>query len=476
LETTAAEAPTDAPEATPSVPEAPAGRPVTASDRIARFFHVLFEPRAYANALYLLISFPLGLTYFAVLVFGAIIGALLAGVLVGILILLVVMVAAWGFALLERDLAIWLLGAQIAPLSLPNTEVVSTWRMLGRHLRQKTTWRSLAYLLVKLPFGFFATTITLAMAGPPIVGIVYPIVRLLDRGLAPDTIGALIVPGSLSVIGLALALNVLGVIGRAWGRFASDMLGVGSEERQVWEARRRAEEADRSRRELIVNVSHELRTPIASIQAHVDSLLLPEADRPDQAEVDRRLRVTAAETRRLSDLIEDLLMLARADSQELKVANRAIEVGPIVDQVVQALAPLARNERQVTVSLEDMPAHLWAVGDPDRLAQVLTNLVRNAINYTPQGGVVSIRVGSGPDHVQIAVADTGVGISAEDLAHIFERFYRADSSRTRDTGGFGLGLSIARELLEAMGGSLSATSQPSLGSTFWISLRRTEPS
>ena len=224
-----------------------------------------------------------------------------------------------------------------------------------------------------------------------------------------------------------------------------------------------------------MNVSHELRTPIASIQAHVDSLLVPPADRPDAAESERRLRVTATETRRLADLIEDLLMLARADSQELKVSNRAIEVAPILEQVVLALAPLARAERHVTVSHDEMPAGLWALGDPDRLVQVVTNLVRNAINYTPEGGVVSIRLSAGgADRVQIAVSDTGLGISAEDLTHIFERFYRADASRTRNTGGFGLGLSIARELLEAMGGSLSATSQPGLGSTFWISLRRAE--
>ena len=333
----------------------------------------------------------------------------------------------------------------------------------------------MAYLIVKLPFGIFATSATLALLGAPIFGILYPVFHLLNYGPIPDSIGLLILPGIPAVIGLAVALHVLNLIGRIWGRFAADMLGVSDEQRQVWEARLKAEAADRSRRELIMNVSHELRTPIASIQAHVDSLLLPEADRPDAEETERRLRVTAAETRRLADLIEDLLMLARADSNELKVANRAIELAPIVEQVVLALAPLARQERKVTVTLEKIPAGLWAEGDSDRLTQVLTNLVRNAINYTPEGGVVSIRLTGGTDRVQIAVSDTGLGISAEDLEHVFERFYRADSSRTRDTGGFGLGLSIAREFVEAMGGSLSATSQPGLGSTFWISLRRAEP-
>jgi len=469
---------TEAPEAEPPTPaaEVPPRAPAIQSEWVKRFLHILIEPRAYLTALYLLIAFPLGLTYFAFLVAGAVTGAVLSAVLVGILILVAVMVAAWGFALLERDLAIWLLGARIAPLSLPNLEVVSTWEMLGRHLRQATTWRSLAYLLVKLPFGVFATAITLALLGPPIAGILYATSRLLRDGPIPDTISTLIFPGLFSVLGLALALHVLGLIGRAWGRFATDMLGVGVAERQVWEARRRAEAADRSRRELIMNVSHELRTPIASIQAHVDSLLLPESDRPDAEETERRLKVTSAETRRLADLIEDLLMLARADSDDIKVTIREAEVGPIVEQVALAMQPLAREERKVTVNYEVASAAVWALADPDRLTQVLTNLVRNAVNYTPEGGVVSIRVpAAGGAHVQIAVSDTGVGISAADLEHIFERFYRADSSRSRNTGGFGLGLSIARELVEAMGGSMSATSQVGLGSTFWISLRRADP-
>jgi signal transduction histidine kinase len=454
----------------------PASTPTSpTSDRIGRFLHVVIEPRSYLNALYMLIALPLGLTYFLVLVGGAITGAFTGIILVGLLFLLATLVAAWGFALLERELVIVLLGVDVPPHSLPDTELVSPWRMLVRHLRQPTTWRSMVYLLIKLPFGIFATLLAGILLGPSLTSIIFPIGRIVFEGPSPQAIGNLIVPGALGVVGLAITFHILNAVGRTWGRFAADMLGVSEEQRQVWESRRRAEVADRSRRELIMNVSHELRTPIASIQAHVDSLLLPQADRPDAAETERRLRVTAAETRRLSDLIEDLLMLARADSQELKVANRAVEVGPIVEQVVQALAPLARNERQVAVNLDDLPAGIWATGDPDRLTQVLTNLVRNAINYTPEGGVVSIRLISGAEHVQIAVSDTGLGISAEDLEHIFERFYRADSSRTRDTGGFGLGLSIARELVDAMGGSLSASSEPGLGSTFWISLRRAEP-
>jgi two-component system, OmpR family, phosphate regulon sensor histidine kinase PhoR len=443
---------------------------------MGRFLHVLIEPRSYLNALYLLTAFPLGLTYFFVLMSGAIAGALFAIVGVGLLILLATLVAAWGFAIFERELAIGLLGADVPPLSIPDADVVSPWRALVRHVRQPATWRSLVYVFLKFPFGIFASLLSAALLGPSIFGILYPIARMSVDGPSPPVFASVVFPGLFAVVGLAISFHVLNAVGQMWGRFASEMLGVGEEQRQVWEARRRAEAADRSRRELIVNVSHELRTPIASIQAHVDSLLLPESDRPDAEETERRLRITAAETRRLADLIEDLLMLARADSHELKVTNRPIDLAPIVETVVLTLAPLARNERQVTVKLEDVPAGLRATGDADRLTQVLTNLVRNAINYTPEGGVVSVRLNTGgEDRVQIAVSDTGLGISAEDLSHIFERFYRADSSRTRDTGGFGLGLSIARELVEAMGGSLSATSQPGLGSTFWISLRRAEP-
>ena len=446
------------------------------TDWIKRFFQVLWEPRSYLTGLYLLSAFPLALTYFTVLVAGAITGAALSLIVVGLLVLLACVVAAWGFALFERELAIWLLGARIAPLSLPSAELLSPWQLLVRHMQQQTTWRSLGYLVVKLPFGVFATAISAALLFPCVFGLLVPIGDLARDGPAPSTIASLIFPGVPAAIGLAIALHILNALGRVWSRFAADMLGVAAEEHQVWEARRRAQQADRSRRELIMNVSHELRTPIATIQAHLDSLLLPGPEPPSAAEVERQLRVTAAETHRLSDLIEDLLMLARADAHELTVTIRSVEVAPIVDQVVQSMAPLARQQRRVTLKEETAPSNgVWAMADPDRLAQVLSNLVRNAINYTPEGGVVSIRLEEGgPERVELAVSDTGVGIASEDLPRVFERFFRADTSRSRNSGGFGLGLSIAKELIEAMGGGMTATSEPGLGSTFRITLKRSE--
>ena len=442
---------------------------------LKRFFQVLIDPRSYLNAVYLATALPLGLTYFSVLLIGSVAGALLSVLVVGLIVLLACLVVAWMFALFERELAILLLGVRIPPLALPDSDLLSPWQLLQRHLQRPTTWRSLAFLLIKLPFGFFATFITFALLAPGIAGIVVPIGDIVGGGPRPSALANLILPGIPALIWLAISFHVLNAIGRAWGRFAADMLGVSPEQHQVWEAQRKAEKADLSRRELIINVSHELRTPIATIQAHLDSLLLPGEERPSAEEIESSLRVTSAETRRLADLIEDLLMLARADAHELRVINRRVALAPIVHQVIESMAPLALQQRHVTLSEVDGADGLAAHADSDRLAQVLSNLVRNAINYTPEGGVVSIRLqDAAAERALIAVSDTGIGIAPEDLEHIFERFYRADGSRARGSGGFGLGLSIARELIEAMGGSLTATSEPGLGSTFWISLRKAE--
>jgi two-component system phosphate regulon sensor histidine kinase PhoR len=282
--------------------------------------------------------------------------------------------------------------------------------------------------------------------------------------------------GVLVLIGALHACNGLAFI---WGQFARVMLGMSDNAQRLAEARAvaarertRAERADQSRRELIVNVSHELRTPVATISGHIESLLM--SDNPDAGEEHTRhyLEIVAHEAERLSSLIDDLLALARADADELRLDVRPIAVGDVVEEVYESLAPLAMRDRQVKLVQSVAPGLPFALADRDRLAQVLLNLVRNAITYTPAGGIVSIGVSQADlGHLAIVVADTGIGIPPDELDRVFDRFYRADTSRARASGGFGLGLAIVRDLVQAMGGTVSATSAPGEGSQFRVVLR-----
>jgi signal transduction histidine kinase len=241
----------------------------------------------------------------------------------------------------------------------------------------------------------------------------------------------------------------------------------------------KAEESDQKRRELIVNVSHELRTPIASIRGHVDSLLIGlerpaavEAAPAQPTELRNYLGIISRETERLGSLVDELLSLARAESGELKIALAPVAVGEVVEEVYATIAPLAKRERQIIVVRDIAPDLPLVVADRQRLGQVLLNLVRNAIAYTPTGGIVSIGLrADGPGRVALSVADTGIGIPQEDLDRIFERFYRTDASRARTSGGFGLGLAIVRDLVAAMGGEIAVASTVGEGSTFTVTLR-----
>jgi two-component system phosphate regulon sensor histidine kinase PhoR len=438
---------------------------------------VVASGRTYASLLYLLLCFPLGLAYVVVLGFGAVAGAVLAIAGVGLLILVACLVIAWGFAMFERELAIWLLETDVPPMSVPGPRPRSGWGRLAAHLRQPVTWKSLAFLVLKLPVGLLATTAIGIPLSASVGLVVVPIVFVLQSfervAFNPPLTAACLASMLVGLFLLVVTLHAANWVGRACGALAGTMLGVGDEERQLWEAQRRAEAAERSRRELILNVSHELRTPIASILGHVETLLQPPGDRPAEATPERYLPVVASETRRLGALVDDLLDLARADSHELAVLVRPVELGPVARGVVDAIAPMARRDRRVTLALAEPVPVVAANADPERLAQVLTNLVRNAVNHTPEGGAVLVQVGEpAPDDAWVDVSDTGPGIPAGELERIFERFYRTDRSRARDSGGFGLGLSIARELAVAMGGDVTARSEVGTGSTFRVTLRR----
>ena len=440
---------------------------------IVQALRVLARSRTYLNLLYLVISLPLAAIYFVVLLLCALTGTILSIVGIGLLILLGGLAVAWGFAMLERELAISLLGLELPPP--PALPPGSPWQRLRAHLARAETWKSLAYLLLKLPFGLFTYTLG-GLLLVPALGLTYAMLKDLIPGRGPLGITSNLLSGLLGLALLIAALQGANLLAGLWGRVAVAILGPSEQQRQLWAARRRAEAADRKRHELIVNVSHELRTPIASIQGHLDSLLMPKAERPADVDTEHYLAVAAAETRRLSLLVNELLELARADRSELAISVQPVDVAPIVREVTVAMAPLARQERQVTLINDNGDVELVALADPDRLSQVLSNLVRNAINHTPVGGAVRVAAESDdPSHVTVAVSDTGSGISAEDLQRIFDRFYRTGEGRARDAGGFGLGLSIAKDLVEAMGGTIIASSELGIGSTFRVRLKRPSP-
>src|SRR4029077_15611958 len=180
-----------------------------------------------------------------------------------------------------------------------------------------------------------------------------------------------------------------------WGKFAELMLGVDESRLQLDVAKAevatqqaRADQADQSRRELIVNASHELKTPVASISAHVESLLKP--GREMDEETRKYLSVVAAETDRLGSRVDGGRGPARADADELRLDIRPVDVATVIDQVCATLAPLARRERNLSLVHSSAAGLPLAMADRDRLAQVITNLVRNAVNNTLDGGIISV--------------------------------------------------------------------------------------
>ena len=454
--------------------------------------------RTYLRILYLLLAFPLGILYFTVIVTGLSMGLGLAIVIVGFLVLVLTLLIWLGFARIERELAIHLLGAHIRPMFAPDPTPLWTWERLRRTLGDPVTWKSLTYLLIELPFGIFSFTVVVVLVSISVSLVLYPVIYLVTTSLYQQGLdsGGTMFPGVtidgtfhssvfvgfllISAFGVGFAVvsvALMNGLGWLWARFAELMLGTDESRLQLAAAKAevqvqyaRADQAEQSRRALIVNASHELRTPVASISAHVESLLKP--GRQMDQETRNYLSVVAAETDRLGSLVDDVLSLARADADELHLDVAPVDVAYVIDQVCQALVPLARRERNLSLVHSSAPGLPRAMADRDRLAQVLTNLIRNAVNNTLDGGIISVEAAGASDHVVISVSDTGIGMDPSDLSRIFDRFYRTDQSRSRGTGGSGLGLAIVRDLLTAMGGSISVESVPGQGSVFRVKLPR----
>jgi two-component system phosphate regulon sensor histidine kinase PhoR len=221
------------------------------------------------------------------------------------------------------------------------------------------------------------------------------------------------------------------------------------------------------RRDFVANVSHELRTPLASIRLLVDTLEAGALGEPEVA--GGFVHRIGVESDHLIQMVTELLELSRIESGQLPIKREPVAVQEVIERVVQRLSVVA-EDKSILVHTEVQPNLPLASADSDQVGQVLMNLLFNAIKFTPAAGKVHVRATAKDGTLAVTVADTGVGIQKEDLARIFERFYKSDKARSRSGGGTGLGLPIARHIVEAHGGSIWAESEEGKGSTFTFTL------
>lgn len=224
------------------------------------------------------------------------------------------------------------------------------------------------------------------------------------------------------------------------------------------------EDVERRRRELVSDLTHELRTPLTVLKGYLEGL----ADGTIEPSVDIYHRLSR-ETTRMQRLVNDLQELSKMEAGYLPIDARPVELYPLLTSVVQKFSDqlVAENSPQMQL---DYPADTPPVlADPERVEQILVNLIGNALRYTPAGSV-TVQTRQEGSYLWISVIDTGHGIAQEDLPHVFERFWRADRSRNRSSGGTGIGLAICRRLVELQGGRIEVKSQLGQGSTFRFSL------
>ena len=289
-----------------------------------------------------------------------------------------------------------------------------------------------------------------ASGGAAIVALVLslPLSRALTRPLRELTAAATVLAGGdLGHQVPVRSHDELGELAEAFNRMSADLAHSQS-----------------LRRQMTADVAHELRTPLSLILGHTEALcdgLLP----PDL----ETLAVVHDEARRLARLVEDLRTLSLSDAGELSLQREPVDPYELLSKAASAFRSqaLARSVQLMVEADPDLPQ---IEADRDRVAQVLGNLLSNALRHTPEGQLVVLGATAMNGHVRIVVEDTGPGIAPEDLPHVFERFYRTDRSRHREDGGSGLGLAIARSLVEAHGGRIWVESEPGEGATFTAEL------
>lgn len=221
---------------------------------------------------------------------------------------------------------------------------------------------------------------------------------------------------------------------------------------------------ERASKEFLTSVSHELRTPLSSIKLMLETVM----ESPDDEAADLFLPQALAQVDRLASLVQQLLEQARAESGQLRLHLREIDLERVAHPIVASFEPQAANKGVYLELISMRPVRVEA--DPDRLAQVFVNLIDNALRHTPAGGSVTVELDATGNDAIMRVRDTGVGIPYRDIPHIFERFYVVDRSRTRESGGAGLGLAIVKSIVDAHGGTVMTESMLGAGTVFTVRL------
>ncbi len=234
------------------------------------------------------------------------------------------------------------------------------------------------------------------------------------------------------------------------------------------------EKTDRLRRDLIANISHDLRSPLASIRGYLETIVMKFDDMP-RDQLKEYVETGLANTKRLNRLVDELLELSKLDANQVELNPEEFSLTDLVQDVVQQHSPAAVT-KNVKLRAELPDGASLAFGDIALVERAMSNLIDNAIKYTPAGGEVVVIPTWDGDHVEVRVTDTGYGIPEDDLVHIFDRFYRVEKSRDMNTGGTGLGLAITKKIIELHHSTLSVTSRLNDGTTFSFLLPTSKPS
>jgi signal transduction histidine kinase len=232
-------------------------------------------------------------------------------------------------------------------------------------------------------------------------------------------------------------------------------------------------QTDRLRRELIANVSHDLRSPFASMQGYIETILMKQKALKSE-ELRKYLEIILNDAKMLNKLVEELFELSKLDAQQIKPRPETFSLTELLQDVILKFRSSAEKFRiHLTADLPKKPCFVRA--DIGMIERVLSNLIENALNFTPTDGTIRLELQSRNGSIQVRVIDTGRGIPPEDIPHIFDRFYTGDRSRSRSKGGSGLGLAISQKIMELHDSVIAVDSAPDRGSNFNFELRAAAP-